>query len=153
MAQCHGKFQAFSNVDILRANEACQDEMRRALDRQMLLAARSIPKLKPGSGTGPAVEAVVRRVVLPRRERQSHQGVPDPLAGKSPAHGTPFQGESFDGTGGQAQATARPTCRGNPAGRATGRPSHRDTRQDPRGNGAAQASCSSSVGPAQLTTA
>ena len=65
-------------MDILGANEACQDEIRKALDRQMLLATRSIPKLKPGSGTGPAVEAVVRRVVLPRRERQPHQGCPIP---------------------------------------------------------------------------
>ena len=56
-----------------------------ALDRQMLFANRIIPKLKPGSGTGPAVEAVVRRVVLPRRERQPHQGVPEPLAGKQPS--------------------------------------------------------------------
>ena len=72
-------------MEILRANEACQDEMRKALDRQMLFANRIIPKLKPGSGTGPAVEAVVRRVVLPRRERQPHQGVHEPLAGKQPS--------------------------------------------------------------------
>ena len=48
MGLCHGIFTEISNGGLLSANNVCQNEMREALDRQMLFAIRSIPQLNPG---------------------------------------------------------------------------------------------------------